>query len=233
MCSLIKLIATLISVSKTANRLELTSTFWRSEVQSSPPCSNTRWKSRKRVESAFKMFKQTFSSNYSTSSTSAGQRRRWQKRLPIHSTWQPTNTTSKTCVTSASFTCVKEYPSSIRVDNVIFLIIFANLHSIENLKKSAIAFANCHDERTTDSIEQDDWPIWSRTSEPPRFECQSNPKLSLHRCTVSAIILFIHNMILFKYYSLFSFYFTLFSFKDNYVWSGFPENQNYYLLQSR
>ena len=44
--------------------------------------------------------------------------------------------------------------SCIRVDNVIFLMIFAHLHSIENLKKSAIVFAKVNARQI---VEQDDW----------------------------------------------------------------------------
>ena len=50
--------------------------------------------------------------------------------------------------------CVFYLRSNIRIDNAIFLIIFAHLHSIENLKKSAIVFAKVNARQI---VEQDDW----------------------------------------------------------------------------
>ena len=80
-----------------------------------------------------------FSNNYSTSSTPAGQRRHWRKRMYIV---QPLFVAvDKYDVKALQEECIFYMVSSIRVNNVIDMTIFVHLYSIEELEDEAIEFA--------------------------------------------------------------------------------------------
>ena len=102
--------------------------------------------------------------------------------------------------------------SCIRVDNVIFLMIFAHLHSIENLKKSTIDFVKAN---APQIVQQEDWANLIKNY--PDLSVEVTRSL-LGWCTVSRIT-FLALVCLHKFYSLLSFHFIPF-ITDNYIGMG-------------